>query len=691
MVYSKLFLFRQNKLVLKFPTLYKGEYKTMIYLIVGHRGVGKTFLLKKLKKNFKNFYGIKVTQAKYRFLDLDQQIEKKTGQKVADFFSANPSRNKLQKNFRELEKQTLKELIDQYKVLKQKVFIAVGAGFKGSVPSFCHVIHLIRETDSAGRVFLDRPRLRRDKSPYEESKAFYLKRENFYRSIKTESLVLPEGDLEFKEGEKLLLGLTSIPLKSIITLNKNSLPALRDKWLDFIKKRISWGLSFFELRDDELKNEELEFLLKIIPTEKQLLSFRKPGDSFFLSYIDLKTTFPAGPVYDWSLEKGKPLIPPPVLSLHKRNKKETLDKSFQKLMAEKAFHFKLALPIYSFKELMQGHLWFLEDPVRRSFLPVSLGKKKSGRWRWYRQIFGPQMKWHFIKESLSGIADQPFLYEHLLSLRAYPFFFKNRKPLGQIPFSAVLGDPIIHSASPAFHREFFKQYGLAFVKIPMKEEDFTRENLCVLKSFGLVFSAVTSPLKKKAFKICDSADFSAREVRSVNTLILKDQKWIGSNTDLYGLQALLKEAGIRKPENSMSKIVVWGGGGVRKILEKELPFADFYSARTGQKRDLSFFKRNSDKHFTLEGGAESSLNGPPQQGLPLDIIWALGRSRQADCVFPPSFWKPRRVVDLNYTEDSPGLEYALKVGAEYTSGKTMFLNQAKKQQSLFLRHYKLNK
>lgn len=633
----------------------------MIYLVVGHRGVGKTLWLKKVRRIFTDFQATYSSGLPDRFLDLDREIEKKTSRIIRDFFSENNSSKtglaKSEKNFRRIETKTLMDLIDKYKDQKQRVFIAIGAGFKQKLPGFCHIIHLIRETDTSGRVFLDRPRLRKNKTPYKEFMSLYPLRENFYKNIRDESLVLPEWDFKFDEVEKLLFDLkTTTHIKSIITLNKNHLPLSSKKWPDFIKKRISWGSSFFELRDDQLSSKELELLLKIIPKKKQLLSFRKSGNSLFLNRIglNLKKT---SPIFDWPLEKGKPPVSPPVLSLHER-KKEPFDKLCNKLLQYKAYHFKLALPVYSLKELMQGHFWFLEDPKRRSFMPVSPDGGISGRWRWYRQIFGPQMKLNFIRESREGIADQPFLYEHLLSLNV------GKKRTHKKIFAALLGNPVAHSASPAFHREFFGQYGIIFVKIPITEAEFTQENLCILRKMGLIFSAVTSPLKKKAFQICDKPDFSARSFQSVNTLILQGQEWMGSHTDQYGIRELFKKAGIRKSEESLA---LWGGGGLKKMLEKELPFADCYSARTGKKLN------------------KSSIHKKPRV-----VIWALGRSRMANCVFPNPSWKPQLVVDLNYTENSPGLEYALRVGAKYISGKAMFIKQAKKQQSLFLRQYPLN-
>lgn len=42
-----------------------------------------------------------------------------------------------------------------------------------------------------------------------------------------------------------------------------------------------------------------------------------------------------------------------------------------------------------------------------------------------------------------------------------------------------------------------------------------------------------------------------------------------------------------------------------------------------------------------------------------------------------------KVIDLNYTEDSPGLEYAKNLNIEYESGLKMFKSQATAQQNLF--------
>ena len=622
-------------------TFVNDEGENVIYLIVGHRGVGKTLWLEKLKKIFGQS-----TKLHNYFFDLDEEIEKVFGKKIDELFL------KGEKIFRKIETQVLSKLISQYRDADDIIFIAVGAGFKWTkrISSICHIIHLIRETDCQGRVFLNRPRLKKNKTPYKEYISLYPLREKNYKQMKTESFVLPEQDFIFNATEKLFFNIKNISLNAIITLNKKSLPTDIKKWSSFIDKRCSWGLRFFELRDNELSDSDLNILLKIIPKEKQLLSFRKINNSFFLKK-DLSSFS-----WDWPLEKGKPPCSPPVLSVHRR-RQESVSQICKKLLAYKAHHFKLAVPVKSLTELMQGHLWFLEDPKHRSFLPVS----KEGKWRWYRQLFGPHMKWHFIRESLCGVPDQPFLYEHLISIA------QKKKPQSVL-FAAVLGDPIMHSASPGFHRGFFAKKGMIFTKITLNEKEFTKENLYILQKMGLIFAAITSPLKKKAFQLCDETDSFTKLFQSVNTMIFKDQKWLGYNTDEYGLNCFLQKVGLDEKKH----IIIWGGGGIRTVLEQQFPLADFYSARTGKKRTKA---TPSVKKNVLSTASKISC--------PDVVIWAVGRARMSDCQFPPLSWKPQKIIDLNYTENSPGLEYALLTGAKYVSGKTMFAHQAKKQQEYF--------
>ena len=76
--------------------------------------------------------------------------------------------------------------------------------------------------------------------------------------------------------------------------------------------------------------------------------------------------------------------------------------------------------------------------------------------------------------------------------------------------------------------------------------------------------------------------------------------------------------------------------------------------------------------------AHRARGAGPHDAEPEVIIWGVGRSL-FNGVFPPEQWRPRIVLDLNYAEDSPGREYALRLGirrVRYVSGLGLFKAQA---------------
>jgi shikimate 5-dehydrogenase len=66
---------------------------------------------------------------------------------------------------------------------------------------------------------------------------------------------------------------------------------------------------------------------------------------------------------------------------------------------------------------------------------------------------------------------------------------------------------------------------------------------------------------------------------------------------------------------------------------------------------------------------------------PAVLIWAVGRSRAHRA--PPAHLRPGLVLDLNYADDSPGLEYAATHGLAYQSGLGMFKLQAQAQRDFW--------
>ena len=100
-----------------------------------------------------------------------------------------------------------------------------------------------------------------------------------------------------------------------------------------------------------------------------------------------------------------------------------------------------------------------------------------------------------------------------------------------------IGEHLGHSFSAEIHAMLGKyDYRLCELK-PEEVGDFMRA-----RDFRGI--NVTIPYKRTVIPYLDSIDGSARAIGAVNTVLCRDGKLIGYNTDFYGMRLLLRRAGI---------------------------------------------------------------------------------------------------------------------------------------------------
>ena len=601
----------------------------MITVLVGHRGTGKTLFLSRLK----NYFFERGLDSRAAFLDLDEEICRRQGRSLEDLIE-NEGR------FREIEISVFQELYREYRHATQDLFLALGAGFMGPLPKDVEAWWIRRESDSCGRIFLNRPRLEPDKNPLEEFRGRYLEREARYRQWAHRQITFGEGWDQQNEFEPALIGLSPAHLLTSIAVTPWVLENSARQEL-FFSRHLQLGVRYFEFRDDLLSEEQIRSTVKMLPAEKVLVSFRKEETSKEL--IDFSGPYAT----DWAIELGpSPLLHNTIVSLHERRENETVDEAAARLLSQKADHHKLAILIRDLTELWVGHRFFLENQKARSFLPIS----KTGRWQWYRLAQSSKMHLNFTREG-DGLLDQPLVFDFLR-------YTKNADT-----FAAILGQPVAHSRTPAEQSEFFKRHAMGTLAIPLEEDELQSLNLGILERIGLRAAAVTSPLKIAALRVCDHTDKKAADVGAINTIVKTSAGWCATNTDLIGLAHAFHNLSLT------DDTVVWGGSGTRLVLRALFPQARFFSAR--QAKPI---------WMTPEQEVAATTMNSPQS-----LIWAVPRSRMATSQWPPDDWRPQFVYDLNYTEDSPGLEYALRVGARYFSGRQVFLLQAEAQREFWAR------
>lgn len=131
----------------------------------------------------------------------------------------------------------------------------------------------------------------------------------------------------------------------------------------------------------------------------------------------------------------------------------------------------------------------------------------------------------------------------------------------------VIGHPIAHSRSPLIHGTWLAEHGIdgSYEAIDVAPADlpafFER-----LRSGEFAGGNVTIPHKEAVFALCDAVDPLARTIGAVNTLVARDGKIVGTNTDYLGFLGNLDAEAPGWSDGPNDAVVIGAGGAARAIL-----------------------------------------------------------------------------------------------------------------------------
>lgn len=136
---------------------------------------------------------------------------------------------------------------------------------------------------------------------------------------------------------------------------------------------------------------------------------------------------------------------------------------------------------------------------------------------------------------------------------------------GKTNMYCLIGTPVGHSGSPAMYNYSFEKTGvdaayLAF-DVPLEK---TEQAVEALKTLGCKGFNVTMPCKTKVAELVDELSDAAKLIGACNTVVIKDGKLYGNNTDGMGFVRSLKENGV---EVNGKKIVIMGAGGAATAIQ----------------------------------------------------------------------------------------------------------------------------
>jgi shikimate dehydrogenase len=256
---------------------------------------------------------------------------------------------------------------------------------------------------------------------------------------------------------------------------------------------------------------------------------------------------------------------------------------------------------------------------------------------------------------------------------------------GRTRFTAVFGDPVEHSLSPAMHNAAYAALGvegayLAFHVAPHRLHDAIHA-VAALQIAGV---NLTVPHKESAVSMMTHLTEEARTLGAINCVVNRDGELHGDNTDARGLERDLRESGITLAGRTV--IVVGAGGaaaaailaccrtGAKKIslrnrtLERARKLADHFrhlgQAPSGHSIDAAALDDLSDAH-ALDGVA-LVINATPMGLKTTSFVPLAYDAAPKDCVFYDMIYAPRA---------TPFLAPAIAAGRRALDGAGMLLYQ----------------
>lgn len=227
-----------------------------------------------------------------------------------------------------------------------------------------------------------------------------------------------------------------------------------------------------------------------------------------------------------------------------------------------------------------------------------------------------------------------------------------------------IGEVLRHSFSKEIHAQLGDYpYELCEVRKAeldsfMKRADFQAIN-------------VTIPYKEAVIPYLDSVSEIAREIGAVNTIVKRDGKLYGYNTDFYGLRALIERTGLTL---SGKRVAILGTGGTSKTavaVAKSLGASEIFCvSRKASEGAITY-----DELYSQHSDVQIVINCTPVGMFPNADVLPIDPSRLPDL---------RGVVDAVYNPLNTQLvQRAREGGARAQSGLFMLVYQAIKASEFF--------
>jgi len=262
------------------------------------------------------------------------------------------------------------------------------------------------------------------------------------------------------------------------------------------------------------------------------------------------------------------------------------------------------------------------------------------------------------------------------------------KITGTTEIYGILGHPVKHTLSPILHNAAFKALGLdcCYLSFDVKPGDL-KKGIQGLTALGIKGFNLTIPHKETVIDFLDEVTAEALQIGAVNTVLVRQGRLIGHNTDGPGfVRSFSEETGVSLKGK---QVLLLGAGGAARAVAFQLAKEGIKSLLVIN-RTLSSAKvlvRDLEKKFTNVSWLANALTSKVWDLIAQDPVLqrvdiiinstSVGMRPNDPLIIPGSFLNQRQVVcDLIYLPSKTRLLSAAEaVGAKAINGLGMLLHQ----------------
>lgn len=424
------------------------------------------------------------------------------------------------------------------------------------------------------------------------------------------------------------------------------------------------GIDGIELRLDLFPKIDLGQLKTLLETSKYPLMFTFRGEEdqpLIKRLLALEPHF-----FDLNIDWSEPFLQKMVSShpktkfiLSYHNFEETpadLEKIYHKMSRIPAFTYKIAALSQSTNDALRMLLFARQHPKVSA---ICMGEKGEFA-RVLGKVYGNLISFGSLN-SATKTAPGQLSVEDLIKIYRYQHLNPATSVYG------LIGDPVERSQGHFYHNGAFEKLhrDSTYVKMIVKADELT-SFFALAKELEFRGLSVTMPLKEAVLPYLDSIDPKAAQIGAVNTLLIREGKIFGTNTDGAGaLDAIEKRSSVQGKQ-----IVLLGAGGAARAIAFE---AHWRGA------NVLILNRTVERAKELAHAVGCEAGGLADMPPFYDILINCSPDPIDIPIIPSAL-----VMDVVYVpRETPFLKRAKELGCQVIYGEEMFWNQAAAQTKLF--------